>query len=236
MAEAKPRAAANQEAASVHGKAEWQGNAEVLFERMLAEVPEALRETFRGKLLDVALQKADGGPICKKHVVEIVHEKVPDPFKTNILKAYATMGGVDLARVEAILAQSAGGRDVIIAILHAVQAEFGYVPEEALILISQKTETPIAHLYRLVTSYRAFRLELPKPHVVEVCICSGCYVKGAGELLRFAQEKLASSGERVALRTFRGCGCCNVSPVVVVDGGVYSGERAKTKIEQMLRA
>ena len=87
-------------AAAPAGPANWQGKAEVMFERMLQEVPDMMREVFRGKLMQIALQKAAGGAISEDHIVSIVKEIVPDPFKTAILKAYATMGGVDMTKVE----------------------------------------------------------------------------------------------------------------------------------------
>lgn len=212
---------------------EWEGAAEAMFERMLEEVPDALRNAFRGKLLEVAREKAAGGPVLEDHIKEIVNEKVPDPFKTNILKAYATMGGVNLARVEVILEEKWRNRDTILSILHGIQEEFGYCPPEALVLVSQKTSVPIADLYRMVSTYQAFRTEAPKKHNITVCTCSGCYVKGAGKIISGLRERIAKEDADVDLQTVRGLGCCNISPAVLVDGSVYSFELAKEKIEEV---
>lgn len=212
----------------------WDGNAETMFERMLEEVPVALRNTFRGKLMEVALAKAGEGNISEDHVVEIVEEKVPDPFKTNILKAYATMGGVDLTKVEDIIRNTPGGEEVILNILHSVQEQFGYTPEEALVLLSQRKGIPLAKLYRLVTTYQAYSVEQPREHTITVCTCSACYLKGAGAILSDVRKRAADCNKAVALKTVRGLGCCNISPAVLIDGAVYSGNRALEKIEQVL--
>jgi hypothetical protein len=145
--------------AAAGGGVSWEGASEEMFERMIQEVPESLHEVFRGKLMGVVAAKAQGGPATGDIVVEIVNEMVPEPFKSNILKAFATMGGIDLSPVEAILENTPGGEEKMIGVLHAIQAEYGYVPEEALILISQNTEVPLNVLYRLVTSYQAFSLD-----------------------------------------------------------------------------
>lgn len=211
----------------------WAGAAEAMFERMLEEVPAALRETFRGKLIEVALAKAEDGPIKEDHIKEIVVEKVPDPFKTNILKAYATMGGIDLAQVEVILSERWKQRDGILSVLHGIQDEFGYCPEEALILVSQKTSVALSELYRLVSTYQAFSTTPPKKHNITVCICSGCYVKGAAKILADLREKVANNFADVDLQTVRGLGCCNISPAILIDGAVYSAADASSKIEEV---
>ena len=66
----------------------WEGSSESMFELMIHEVPEALRDVFRGKLMDVLGQKAKGGPYKEGHIVEIVNEIVPEPFKSNILNFF----------------------------------------------------------------------------------------------------------------------------------------------------
>ena len=223
-----------QEAAPAAAAAGWAGDSEAMFERMLQEVPEMMREVFRGKLMAIANEKAQGGTIQEDHIVAIVKEVVPDPFKTTILKAFATMGGVDLTRVEEILEETPGGQEAIIGILHTVQEQFGYIPQKALVLISQKTDVHLSTLYRLVTSYQAFSLEEPGKHVVTVCTCSGCYVNGGGAVLKELESQIAEKGASITVQKARGLGCCNVSPAVMIDGEVYSGSEAQAKIADIL--
>ncbi len=209
----------------------WEGNSETMFERMLQEVPEMMREVFRGKLMTIANEKAQGGPIKEEHITAIVKEIVPDPFKTNILKAFATMGGVDLTKVEEILANTPGGQETVIGILHAVQEEFGYVPREALVLISQQKNIFQSTLYRLITSYAAFRLEKPNKHIVTVCTSTGAHARGGGALLEQIKTKIAETGADITLETARDLGCPNMDPAIMIDGEIYSGVQAQAKLE-----
>jgi NADH:ubiquinone oxidoreductase subunit E len=220
-----------EEAAPVAAAAGWEGNSETMFERMLQEVPEMMREVFRGKLMAIANEKAQGGPIKEEHILAIVKETVPDPFKTNILKAFATMGGVDLTRVEEILESTPGGQETLIGILHEVQEEFKYVPREALVLISQNKDVPLGTLYRMVTSYSAFRLEKPKKHIITVCTSTGSHVNGGSALLKQLEAKIAQTGAEITLETARDLGCVNMAPAVMIDGEIYSGINAQAKLE-----
>jgi NADH:ubiquinone oxidoreductase subunit E len=214
--------------------ANWQGNAEVLFERMLQEVPDMMREVFRGKLMQIALQKAAGGAITPDHIVAIVKEIVPDPFKTAILKAYATMGGVDMTKVEEAIEKNPGGQETVITIMHAVQEQFGYVPREALILISQKKNVFLSTLYRLATSYAAFRLDKPAANVITVCNGTCCQVKGGGKLVKEIEAKLAGNGAKATLEKVRCLGCCDVSPAVMINGEVFGAAAAQAKLAEIL--
>ena len=220
-------------AAPVGAAAGWQGNAEVMFERMLQEVPDMMREVFRGKLMGIANQKAAGGPIAEEHVLAIVKEIVPDPFKTAILKAYATMGGVDLSNIENLIETTAGGQETVIGLLHAVQAEFGYCPREAIVMISQRKGVPMATMYRLLTCYSAFRLQKPGKHIITVCTSTGAYVNGGGKLLKQIKDKIAKTGADITVETARDLGCANAAPAIMVDGEVFSGVQAQAKLEQI---
>ncbi len=223
-----------EKAAPVAAAAGWDGNSEALFERMLQEVPDMMREVFRGKLMGIANDKAQGGPIKEEHIYAIVKEVVPEPFKTNILNAYATMGGVDVSKVETILENTPGGQEKVIGVLHAVQEEFGYIPREALVLISQKKDIPLSTLYRLVTSYAAFRLEEPGKHVITVCNGTGCHVCGGSDMLKTIEEKLAGNGAGITLEKVRCLGSCNSSPAIKIDGEIFSGVQAQAKLEAIL--
>lgn len=213
----------------------WEGKAEMMFERMLQEVPEMMREVFRGKLMQIANQKAAGGPIKEDHIVAIVKEIVPDPFKTNILKAYATMGDVDISKTEEIIARNPGGEETLIAILHEIQAQYGYLPREALILVSQKKNVFLSKLYRLATSYKAFSLEKPKKNEITLCTGTGCQVCGGGSLLKQVEAKLASDGADISLRKVRCLGCCDLAPAVMINGQIYSGDEAQSRLAEILR-
>jgi NADH-quinone oxidoreductase subunit E len=215
-------------------KDQWAGNSKDMFERMIQEVPETLRDVFRVKLMDIMNKKSQGGVYQEKYVVEIVNEIVPEPFKSNILKAFATIGGIDVSAVEKIIEDFPGGEESLISLMHAIQAQFGYVPEEALKMVSQKKDVFMSTLYRLVTSYQAFRTDPSKKHTVAVCNGTGCHLKGSGAMLKRLEEKVSDDDSQITLEKVRCLGCCDLSPTVVVNGEAYGGTDAQAKISEII--
>jgi len=215
-------------------KDKWAGNSKDMFEQMIQEVPETLRDVFRGKLMDIMNKKAQGGAYQEKYVVEIVNEIVPEPFKSNILKAFSTIGGIDVSAVEKIIEDFPGGEESLISIMHAIQAQFGYVPEEALKMVSQKKDIFMSTLYRLVTSYQAFRTDPSKKYTVTVCNGTGCHLKGSGTMLKKLEEKVSDDDSQITLEKVRCLGCCDLSPTVMVNGEAYGGTDAQAKISEII--
>jgi NADH:ubiquinone oxidoreductase subunit E len=212
----------------------WSGSSKDMFEKMIQIIPEVMRSSFREKLIQMAHHKAQGSFINEDHIKEIVEEIVPEPFKTKILKTFAAMGGVDLNEVENIIDKNRGGNETIINMLHSVQELFGYIPREALILISQRKGIFLSKLYRLVTSYKAFSIAEPGKHIITLCNGTGCHVRGESNLLKEVEAKLAENGSEITLEKVRCLGCCDLSPAVSVDGVIYSGEKAHAKISEIL--
>ena len=201
-------------------KDKWAGNSKDMFERMIQEVPETLRDVFRVKLMDIMNKKAQGGVYQEKYVVEIVKEIVPEPFQSTILKAFSTIGGIDVSAVEKIIEDFPGGEESqvrlrqrdesLLSLMHAIQAQFGYVPEEALKMVSQKKDVFMSTLYRLVTSYQAFRTDPSKKHTVAVCNGTGCHLKGSGAMLKRLEEKVSDDDSQITLEKVRCLGCCDL--------------------------
>jgi len=230
---AAQKSAAPSPGAQAVAAGEWAGKSQAMFERMLQEVPEALRGVFRGKLMQVLQQKAKGGPAAESHVTEIVHEMVPEPFKSNILKAFSTMGDMDMNVVEEIIKNNPGGQETAIAILHDIQARCGYLPQEALALVSQRKGIFLSALYQLATAYKAFRIKPPKKYAITVCNGTGCHVKDGGQLLKELEKKAAGNGAQLTLEKVRCLGCCDMSPAVMINGELYGGAQAQARIAEI---
>jgi len=225
----------SEKAPQAAGSGEWVGKSQAMFERMLQEVPEAMRGVFRDKLMHVLNQKAKGAAFAEGHVMEIVHELVPEPFKSNILKAFSTMGDLDMNMIEQIIDQYPGGQETLITILHDIQTQCGYIPQQALNLVSQKKGVFLSVLYRLVTSYKAFRITPLKKNLVAVCNGSGCHIKGSGKLVQALEKKSLENGSQISLEKIRCLGCCDISPAVMINGELFGGAAAETKIAELVR-
>ncbi len=132
------------------------------------------------------------------------------------------------------------GADVpLISMLEEIQAKYHYLPQEAMILVSEALGVPLSQVYSVATFYNAFSLERRGRH--EVCVCQGtaCHVRGAKRVLSRLEEKLGiKPGETspdwsFSLDTVHCLGACALGPVVVVDGE-YSGQMRAEKVDELL--
>ncbi len=132
------------------------------------------------------------------------------------------------ARVRSIIDKHQAQKKALIAILQDVQAEFNYLPEEALRLISRSLCVPLIDILGVATFYRAFSLKPRGRHVATVCLGTACHVRGGPKILAEFERILdVRAGETTAdgeftLETVNCLGCCAIGPVVVVDGDYHA--------------
>lgn len=128
---------------------------------------------------------------------------------------------VDLQVLDRIIVQEFGGRkENLIMILQAIQKEYGYLPEKALLHTAAKLEIPTSHIYSVGTFYSTFSFVPKGRHVVTVCLGTACHVRGAQRVLDGLSKLLdiapgdTTADMRFSLETVRCVGCCSLGPVV----------------------
>jgi NADH-quinone oxidoreductase subunit E len=115
----------------------------------------------------------------------------------------------------------------LIMILHRVQEQFGYIPEDMIVKIAKILNVSQAKIYGVATFYHFFKLEAPGKHVISVCTGTACYLNGAGELIseieRILKVKLGgiTADGKFSLEGVRCLGCCGLAPVIMLDGKVF---------------
>jgi formate dehydrogenase subunit gamma len=133
----------------------------------------------------------------------------------------------DLKKIEShILAyQSMPGG--LMPLLHAVQDDIGYVPEEIYAQISQALALSVAEVHGFVTFYHHFRTHPVGKHVLQVCRAESCQAMGSGKLeadikaqLGVDYHETTADGEITLLPVY--ClGNCACSPAIMMDDEVY---------------
>ncbi|MEG1462800.1 MAG: NAD(P)H-dependent oxidoreductase subunit E, partial [Anaerorhabdus sp.] len=87
--------------------------------------------------------------------------------------------------------------------------------------------TSVAEVYGVVTFYAQFTIEPKGKHIINVCMGTACYVKGAQNLVN---DVISMTGATVngtsedglfSLDATRCLGACGLAPVVIIDGKVY---------------
>jgi NADH-quinone oxidoreductase subunit E len=130
--------------------------------------------------------------------------------------------------VEALVDRYGCDHGCLIAILEAVQSKHGYLPEDVLKVIAEKTGRSLVDIYGIATFFRAFSLEPRGRHVISVCLGTACHVRGAPKVLEEFEKQLGIRAGRTTddreftLETVNCLGACALGPIVVVDGHYFS--------------
>ncbi len=136
--------------------------------------------------------------------------------------------GVKLTRVFAILERNRYERARLIPILHEVQKEYTYLPEDVLTAVATALELPPAHVYGVATFYAHFSMEPKGKHRIRLCDGTACHVKGSENVLRAIRARLQLTGPRqttpdmmFTVETVSCLGACGLAPAMVIDNDVH---------------
>jgi NADH-quinone oxidoreductase subunit E len=120
-----------------------------------------------------------------------------------------------------------------------VQAEIGYLPEEAISEIAKFLGQTENEIYGVASFYAQFRFERPGEHTVKVCQGTACHVRGAPRILDTVEEELdvqpggTTADYKFSLERVACFGACALAPVMVVDKTVH-GRMTKSKAREIL--
>lgn len=146
---------------------------------------------------------------------------------------------VDWQRVPGIVEKHQQDRGGLIAILEEIQMTYGYLPEKALRIVSERMGRSLVDVYGVATFYRSFSLRPRGKHLVCACLGTACHVRGAPRTVQEIEQQLGikagqTTGDReFSLETVNCLGACALGPVVVIDGHYFSKVR-KSRVGHLL--
>lgn len=133
-----------------------------------------------------------------------------------------------IARVDAIIDRVGTSRRVIIPLLQALQAEFSYLPSDALQRVYERTEIDRAQMISVSTFYAQFRHIPYGRHIIKVCTGTACHVKGANNVydafrreLNMDEETITTADQQYSIEKIACLGCCALAPVVQIDEKIF---------------
>jgi formate dehydrogenase subunit gamma len=148
-------------------------------------------------------------------------------------------GGVAEARAESVLSETSRQivenivealrpkRGALLPILHAIQGEFGFIPEASIPLVADRLNLTRAEVYGVVTFYHDFRRKETGRRVLKICLAESCQALGSHGLVEAARESLGVDFEGTTkdgvftLRKVFCLGNCALSPSVAIDADVH---------------
>lgn len=127
----------------------------------------------------------------------------------------------------------------LIAILHRAQSIFGYLPMKVQSFIADKLGINVSKVYGVVTFYSFFTMVPKGEYVINICLGTACFVRGADKILERVEEILKiKNGEttpdgKFTLTTLRCVGACGLAPVMQINDKTY-GNVTVDDVERIL--
>ena len=135
---------------------------------------------------------------------------------------------VDYDFIDSILKENDYSKTKSIGIMQGIQAEYRFLPEEALLYVAEKLGISAAELYGVATFYENFSLTEKGKYIIKCCNGTACHVRKSDDVQEALYEAtgltpadhMSADGlftiERVAC-----LGACGLAPVCTVNDVVH---------------
>ena len=124
--------------------------------------------------------------------------------------------------VAEIIARHQDQRGNLLPILLDINRQFNWLPRPALEHVSAELNLPLTQILRVASFYNAFSLKPRGRYLINVCLGTGCFVKGSPRILEELERKLGTTHGQTTddklftLEVVRCIGCCALAPAMRV--------------------
>lgn len=142
------------------------------------------------------------------------------------MNAHVASGDI-AERTRAIVSHLRSLEGPLLPILHEVQDEFGYVPQEALPVIAHELNLSRAEVHGVMTFYHDYRDHPAGRHVLKLCRAEACQSMGGDAMADRAKSLLGIDFHQttldgsVTLEPVYCLGLCACAPAAMLDGELY---------------
>lgn len=146
---------------------------------------------------------------------------------------------IDESKLDSIIKNYNNEQGSLISILQDIQAEYQYLPREALDHVSKSLKIPRVQVFGVATFFKAFSLKPKGKQLIHVCMGTACHVRGSKMVLEELERKLGikagdtTQDNEYTLETVNCVGACALGPVVVKNEE-YRGLMTPIKVESLL--
>ena len=147
---------------------------------------------------------------------------------------------VDLNLIAPVLDEYADVKGSLITILQNTQEIYGYLPKEAIELISERTGIATSEIMGVGTFYTQFRFEPVGKYLIMLCQGTACHVNSSELILQTIKDELGiDDGQTTqdglfSLKCVACLGCCSLSPVMMINEDTY-GSLTPEKTKKILK-
>src|SRR5665647_1654978 len=152
---------------------------------------------------------------------------------------------VDTKIIDEIMSKHRGKPGELLTVMEEVQEanDYKYLDDASMDYISSKTRVPLSQIYSVATFYSFFNLKPQGKHTIIVCRGTACHTKGSKSLLNEVGPILGLGTEEIdidpsfttpdnlfTIKTVACFGQCAQSPIVAVDGIMYSNVNSQKPV------
>ena len=129
--------------------------------------------------------------------------------------------------VESILSSRPREPRQLLPVLQGIQSALRHLPKEALLLVSETLNVPVAKVFSVASFYKAFSFTPKGERLLTVCQGTACHLRGAGALAEALEKQTGlkigqtSADGRLGIESVNCLGACALAPVATVDGEVH---------------
>jgi len=142
-------------------------------------------------------------------------EKYWEPFE-NTLKDYT------------------GDESQLIPLLQKLQGKYGYLPQDVIKRLSERTGIFVSQIMGVITFYSQFRLKPVGKNIVRVCFGTACHVNGAETIADAICRELGielggtTNDKLFTVESVACLGCCSLAPVIMINSETHGRLTADT--------
>lgn len=121
---------------------------------------------------------------------------------------------IDESKLDSIINEYNGEKGSLISILQDIQAQYQYLPREAMDHVAKRLKIPRVQVFGVATFFKAFSLKPKGKQQIHVCMGTACHVRGSRMVLEELERKLGiKAGDTTAdneytLETVNCVGAC----------------------------
>ncbi len=144
-----------------------------------------------------------------------------------------------MKRIKEVMTHYPNKQAALLPILHIVQEEKGYIPEELEADIAEMVEVPVVKVHEVLLFYTLFNRQPVGKYHVQMCRTISCTLCGQRDMLKYVKEKLGievgqtSPDGKFTLNVVECLAACETAPVMQINDKYY-GNLTPQQIDEIL--
>jgi len=127
-----------------------------------------------------------------------------------------------------------GDESQLIPLLQKLQGMYGYLPQDVIKRLSERTGIFVSQIMGVITFYSQFRLKPVGKNIVRVCFGTACHVNGAETIADAICRELGielggtTNDKLFTVESVACLGCCSLAPVIMINSETHGRLTADT--------